>query len=787
MAQYNINGQIYVDFRDVKEFLNENTLKKELLRARRSYEMDGTQLPSFHNIDHPADGRKRLLLLATLPTTVQMQIIEHLSAAAQNTEAALRISTKFTPQNTTQIAVSAVQKTVEVSEPFVAAQISEYIRLHHAQYIPYYMERITNINSIAKYAKTCAFAAWCILQNADILSLNLTAKEYNRWRRALRTIIQNLMYDGSIAILVPTNDKGFTEWFDNLVLQIADINNVTEYITIRRVGNINSRKITERIANLIVYYAVQGNALPKKQIYAKLMEVGKIYRFTEWINKAGEFKPPTFVAVSEYIKNNEKQISYQREGAVKHYLKYVHQINREQLSLTNAMWGIDGTALDANVYVEYDNGKSKVYQGIYMVFVFDYASMRLLGIATTKAPTRGDKRTGETKELLTEAVVDAIRFTGYKPSVLQSDHHAILSDFCENNSIKALPAKVGNARTKNIEGLFGMFGNLITRNMPSWTGQNMTANGANSKPSETYRKEGYAYAPKYATVVQWLKNEARNYWNNHIIETMDGSAINKTPNMLWNEMNSFTLKMSSLEYAKLTGTPHTVQFTTVGAEIKNNNTGYTYYPNLTDEKQRNWLIYEQRSMFKKTTSLVTLYVTTYGEDVHVFDHDDTYLGLWCIKAKVPMNATIINDTKEYNLQREIQKTQVQYAKTFCENAVSSVQNMENFEDIKRIGEEFLTGKLDKAGFEADQQNNNTTVLTKNEKTSKAKDYKGSLNKEELNYSLIEFNEAIDNFLNSPAETKKETKKETKNNNTENTTVETPKTVNLEDKLNSIFG
>lgn len=783
MAQCNINGQVFIDFKDVKDFFNENTLFSNLKRARKAYETDSSSLPPFHNVEHPADARKRVLLFSSLPHNVQLQIIERLGAAAHQTQMALQTAANHNSQSTTQVAVAAVQKTVQISEPFVAAEISQYVRLHHAAYMPYYMEQgLTNTVSIAKYAKTCAFAAWCILQNAQILSLNLTSKEYNRWRRALRAIIQNLMYDGALQLYVPANDKGFSEWFDSLVLSGHTPETITQYIAIKRAGNTNSRKITERIANLIVYYAVQGNALPKKQIYAKLMEVGRIYRFTEWFNKAGEFKPPTFVAVSEYIKNNERNIAYQREGVVKHYLKYVHQINREQLTLTNAIWGIDGTALDANVYVEYETGKTKVYQGLYMVFVFDYASMRLLGIATTKAPTRGDRRTGETKELLTEAVIDAIRFSGYKPSVLQSDHHAILEDFCEQNAIKALPAAVGNARTKNVEGLFGTFGNLITRNMPSWTGQNMTANGANSKPSEAYRKEGYTNAPRYAEVAQWLKNEARNYWNNHIIEKINGAVVNKTPNNLWNEMQSFTLKMSSLEYAQLTATPHTVQFTTKGAVISYNYVEYTYYPNMKDEEQRNWLIFEQRSMFKKTSSLVTILITKYGEDAHAFNHENKHLGLWCIKAKTPMNATIINDTKEYNLQRNIQKQQVQHAKQFCENAVEAVQNMQEFNDIKRIGEEILTGKLDKEGFLNDQNNNpQETIITKTTKKTKAKEYKTTLNKEELNYSLIEFNEAIDNFLNAPKETSQKTEQQQEKQQ------EKQQNQSLEDKLNSIFG
>lgn len=176
-------------------------------------------------------------------------------------------------------------------------------------------------------------------------------------------------------------------------------------------------------------------------------------------------------------------------------------------------------------------------------------------------------------------------------------------------------------------------------------------------------------------------------------------------------------------------------------------------------------------MYQKTSSQLTLYITDYGKDSHVFDSSGKYIGLWKIKTKVPMNATIIGETEEYNKQRAIQKEQIQHAKDFVDNAKNAVENMEEFEDIKRIGEETLTGKLDKEGFEADQQKTKNETISE-EKRLKNKDIKGSLNKEELNYQEIEHNQELDgNFKDMAADFENEKTSEE----------------SLEDKLNKIFG
>lgn len=88
----------------------------------------------------------------------------------------------------------------------------------------------------------------------------------------------------------------------------------------------------------------------------------------------------------------------------------------------NQLWTLDGTPHDEIVRIKYRDGRSKRYQSVYQVSAYNQATYKHLGIAIAPQKIRQDDRDNtESFEVVLSALKMAIRKSGYKPAVLQTD------------------------------------------------------------------------------------------------------------------------------------------------------------------------------------------------------------------------------------------------------------------------------------------------------------------------------------------------------------------------------
>lgn len=500
----------------------------------------------------------------------------------------------------------------------------------------------------------------------------------------------------------------------------------------------------------IAAYLYLDHNLNAKQVYNKMLELATQKNW--WVDTdTGEYNPVSYVTIANFIKDNENQLMFFRKGYVEHYNNYVPTITRNNGALLkNQIWVIDGTPHDENVTIKYKDGRSKTYQSVYHVSVYDQATYKHLGISIAPQKTRIDDRNQtESFEVTVEAVKMAIRKSGYKPAILQSDQgpaYSKLKEWCNANGIKLIAAGKGHARSKIVEMLLGHKGNLILRTLEGWSGQNLTAQARSSQPAPEKRKEGWKNARNFNEVVQWLQSEAMDLWNTHIIETMNRKPLNKTPDELWNEKESYTVKLSRMRLAMIAGNHHKRKLENEGLHIQNSYSHYTYFPPVATDEQRKKAvkIFAKIPRNARTTNRLNIYVLEYGEPAYVYDHaNKKYLGEWLLKEETIATEILQEKTSEtYKNFRKLQVDFTEDAKQFTEK-VMNVGKSEHAKEVNEVGKEVLTGKkrdIKKEKKETYTGQYDKENLNLEEVWSKGmKEFEADLKKEEENKSDLEKN------------------------------------------------
>jgi hypothetical protein len=644
-------------------------------------------------------GRKTEIIFRDLPDRMKSLLKQKLVFLSEEHQKAM-IEAKIAGAEITEFAIEVTAKTLEVNAEYIEQEVKDYISKNFHQYLPYYIEHGTIIGKNAMaYARICALAKWIQLMVNKIASENPKQRDFNRRMRSFRANLITVI-DSSITleVKIPTNDIRFAQWMEMILLKLNRGDRVEEVIEIKRKGNQNCSKLNREQQLWIASLYINGNAMTIMDVYDRIFEAGRSKGW--WRDEeSGIYEPPTYGTIYNYIKANHNQFVLGRTDTSNFWNKIVCQASREYPKKINECWGIDGTAHNENVFY-----KGKVKQFLYAIKVYDYASCRLLHTSTTICMD-------ESSEKVIDALKGAIKDVGYMPGVLQSDRgpgSEGLKRFCEEQGIKFLPAGHGRARAKVIEHLIGQFDESL-KFEKGWSGQNRTASGANSHPSEEYYKKGKGSARSAEIASHDLRTRLSDNWNNHIIKELEGSPCNMTPMELWAEKESDTPMLSIIELAHLTGTKHTIALTPDGIEIQNKGHKYIYFPKIDTEEQREKAnqVLARIPIGKKESSQVDIYILDYGKEAPVF-HINKFIGIWTLKKKVPYLATFRRDTEEYNKMNALQKLQVKSATELIAGIKNDIKNdpdIELFETLATtsyVGRTRTTGKYDKAELNASE-------------------------------------------------------------------------------------
>ncbi len=699
------NGHIYVTVNDLRNVVNKNTLLSNLSRnSAESVFLSGDTYPKYYNIANPyrktRTDSKRAVMFNTIPADVQEKVLEKLGIAGKNIEAALQEQQQTNPNRLTETAINAVQKAIEISAVYVRVDALSYIDKHSERFVSFYTEINLPYLQVIAYSRTCAFAEWLCLQHDRITELNLSNKDYKRWRHSLHITVVTVVTEAETEfnIKVPKSERRFGDWFANLISEYQMGKTPEEIIKVRNRNNKNTQKLTELQQHIAAYLYLDYN-LNAKQVYEKMLDLA--VKKDWWVDReTGAFKPVSYVTIANFIKENENSLMFFRKGYVKYYNNYVPTITRNNGALEkNQIWVIDGTPHDENVQIKYKDGRSKTYQSVYQVSVYDQATYKHLGISIAPQKQRQkDNEQTESFEVTVEAVKMAIRNSGHKPAVLQSDHgpaYSKLKEWCKENGIKLIPAGKGHARSKIVEMLLGHKGNLILRTLEGWSGQNLTAQGRSSHPAPAKLKEGWKNARNFGEVIEWLQNEAIDLWNNHIIETMDKKPLGKTPNELWEEKESYTVPLDRMRIAMIAGSHHQRKLENEGLRVQKDRIHYTYFPPVrTDaERKKAVQIFAKIPRNARTTNRLNIYVLEYGQPAYVFDHSGKkYLGEWLLKEETIATETLQETVSDaYKDYRKLQLDVVKDAKDFTKK-VMNIGKSEHSKEVQEVGAEPLTGK-----------------------------------------------------------------------------------------------
>lgn len=583
----------------------------------------------------------------------------------------------------TRTAVEFTASTFSINEPFIKSSIVKYINAHSGTYLPFYLESGISSDSVKGYAKQCALIQWIHDFIVDMRLREPYANIYKMLERAFRSNLLTVLSGMTFETKIPLSETRFNAWLDKVMEAMDKGKKPEEIITVKRLNNKNSKRFTDEQQQIAVYLYRNGNGMPVEQVYQRLLEMGRQKNW--WLDKNGNSKPITIGRLYQILQPLKNPLTIVREDGVQHHLKVTPAVTRALPTKKNECWGIDGTAHNENVECN-----RKVRQYLYKITVYDYASLRLLGISTVKGG-------GEPFESVKAAVDMAIRTAGYKPMVLQCDKgpsYKELKAYCEEIGITLMPAKTGNARSKPIESLHNLLDNDVTRYLRGYNGQNLTARGQNSRVSDSYQKTGQVHARDYRFAAEWLKTEGMKLWNERVIDTLDHKPCGKTPYELWDSLESATSALTFVELCRICGTKHSKKLTNEGLEIQEKNVKYLYFPavDTPEEREKAERIFRETPRFTPESSKLDIYVLEYGEPAAVFTRDGRYLGAWTIKKHVPFLATFNKDTETFNKMSDLQERTHEKAREIADTNKQYVEHHPDAELIHELATTPLVGK-----------------------------------------------------------------------------------------------
>lgn len=586
-------------------------------------------------------------------------------------------------EDTAQLAVDFTAETLHINEPFIRSAIETHMNTHYTAFTDCYLDLGLNSRSVKGYAKQCALVEWTNNFATKITESEPDAKRAELKMRSFRMNLLTALSKIELEVKIPLSEARFNKWFDDTLTALESGRKPQDIITIKRFKNKNASKITPEQRNIVTYWHINGTNMSVPTLYKKWIKYGKDNGW--WTSEDGNFNPPTEARLYQILAPLKNANTLEKTDAITYRLNNIPSVSRDLPEKKNHVWVIDGTAHNENV-----DAKGKVRQHIYVIKVADVSTLKMVGAS----PLIGVK---EPFYAVKEAILMGIRGTGYKPAIIQCDRGPAwkeLERWCEEVEIKLYPALPGNARSKTIENMFYQFDNDITRFLKGYSGQNRTALTINSRSSERREIEGKQNARSASIVMDWLKTTGITIWNERIIETLERKLCGKSPNQLWDEKESFVPKLSYTQIAVLCGTLHERKLTINGLDIEHNTQPYTYFPPIDTPEQRAKAndIFTYIPLKADSANRLKIYILNPGEPAPVYTQQGDFLGLWNMKT----NAAYIAETKQekavlsnyMSLQYRINET----AKTINTEIKQAVERHPDYENIKALGNEMLTGK-----------------------------------------------------------------------------------------------
>ena len=668
--------------------------------TKRRYEYLKNKNNLKTTIPRASKGKPVGIVVSSLPEKYQ-NIIKQRMVQLQHDHQSLMVDAKLQGEQLAEAAVQVTANTLMVNAPFIVNDLRGYIAKNHGQYIPHYVTHYNlSKSSVIGYAKLCALVSWVYGIATTIRNSFSDDKDYGRQMRSFKAnLAEALQYiDGELEVKLPISNR-LNEWVDMVLKRLSAGEEVTTVVIPKRCKNTNARIIDVQQQLAIEKLYADPAALSINEIYNKLIEMGRLMGW--WRNAAGSYNPPSYETIRRYIVQRKNILKLSRSSLQNFVNSTVPTINRKYPTQKNMVWGIDGTAQN-----EYVRHKGKVRQYAYAITVYDYATFRLLNTGITLGPN-------ETAEVLIDALKGAIREAGYKPYMLQCDHgpgYNGLKQWCEANGIRVMAAGLGIARAKPVELLIGLKDRLVDRFNASWSGGNRTARGSNSQPGEQYVKDGQRRARDFSVAKANIAREVMEQWNHYVIETREGKPCGKTPTELWNELDSYTPALDNLQLAMLCGVKHTVKLTIDGLTVQHGGQKYLYFPPLETDADLDtaYRVFSEvpRSGHRQGSQL-DIYILDYGKPAPVFK-GNAYYGMWQLKPRVDMFATITKNTTDYNKLRAFQKLFIEKAKEHISQVESEAAVQPYAPVLDNLKQQPLTGRkrvvplLDKGALNADE-------------------------------------------------------------------------------------
>jgi hypothetical protein len=274
-----------------------------------------------------------------------------------------------------------------------------------------------------------------------------------------------------------------------------------------KIGNVNTIKITPEVGELLVALKCSRNPVyTYSQIFERFNAVELPKHNAGVSDKKALWKPlKSEKSMREWL--NQPQIMRlwygNSAGELKARQKFNIKLRTELASCRDARWEGDGTKL--NLYYRGEDGKRHtctVYE------VIDTYSEALLGywIADT-----------ENYWQQYHAFRMAVQNTRRKPYEIVTDNQGgaktkRMQDFMKAISHIARPTMPNNPQSKTIEGVLGRFQQQVLHQHWAFTGQNVTAKKAGSKPNLEFVEENTDKLPTLAELKE-LYAEMREMWN----------------------------------------------------------------------------------------------------------------------------------------------------------------------------------------------------------------------------------------------------------------------------------
>lgn len=264
-----------------------------------------------------------------------------------------------------------------------------------------------------------------------------------------------------------------------------------------KIGNSNSRKITPEISA----WLIDRMSDPRKYSFE---DVAQLYNQTA---KKQEWTMVTTNAIKQHLRRPEilKVWFYRRHGKVAADNLLHSYMQRNRASFADAVWDMDGTALQ--LYYRDENGK-KLLSDLYVYYIVDEHSTAVIGYSVAFT---------ETTELVMEALKNTIQTHGYKPYQLRYDNgRANISNaikkLMNNMSRVSFPCTPNRGRVKIIETLQGHIEQRVLRGQANFKGGSPSTRNLDSKANPELLKEIKGNLPTRDEVIQQL-HQAIKEWN----------------------------------------------------------------------------------------------------------------------------------------------------------------------------------------------------------------------------------------------------------------------------------